>query len=343
MLGGPARPRLCTMTPTRMKSLTWNRLTGEADALGESPFWHPDERALYWVDIPGRALRRAQGPTQTRVSTDAERWPMPSEPGCMAPLRGGGLVIALREGLYRARAWGGPLERLQAAPYDTARLRFNDGRADPEGRLWVGTLYEPRDRAEASLYCYDPAGGGALQRMAGGATTGNGVAFSPDGRTLYWSDTPGHVIRAWDRDPATGAITSPREFHRFTPKPVGWTPEAGPAQGILYGGRPDGAAVDTEGHYWVAMFEGGRLLRLAPDGRLAGDWPLPLRCPTMACFGGDDLRTLYLTSARQGRPAAELAAFPLSGHVLWTRVEVPGLPVNFMAEPAHGYDAPPAV
>lgn len=321
-----------------MKSLTWTALTDAPDALGESPFWHPEERTLYWVDIPGRVLRRARAATGAQ-----ERWAMPSEPGCIAPLRGGGLVIALREGLFLARAWGGALEPLAPAPYDPATTRFNDGRADAEGRLWVGTIYEPRDKAEAALYRYDPqsrsepgaeACAAGLTRMAGGATTGNGLAFSPDGRTLYWSDTPGHVIRAWDRDPASGAIAAAREFRRFPAKPAGWTPSGDPAQdAATYGGRPDGAAVDALGHYWVSLFEGGRLLRLAPDGSVAGDWPLPVRCPTMPCFGGEDGRTLYLTTARQGRSPAELAACPLSGHVLQTRVEVPGLPVNFVAEP----------
>ncbi len=307
-----------------MKPLTWQCLTDEPDALGESPFWHPSEHTLYWIDIPGRALRRANGFTGA-----SERWTLPSEPGCIAPARGGGLVVALRDGLYRAPAWGGALERLQPAPYDTATTRFNDGRADPEGRLWVGTIYEPRDRPEAALYCQQS--GAPLRRMAGGATTGNGLAFSPDGRTLYWSDTPGHVIRAWDREPASGALSAPREFHRFPPKPAGWQPGAGDGD-PAYGGRPDGAAVDAEGHYWVAMFEGGRLLRLAPDGQVAGEWPLPVRCPTMPCFGGDDLRTLYLTTARANRPAGELACTPLAGHVLFTRVEVPGLPVNFFID-----------
>ena len=94
----------------------------------------------------------------------------------------------------------------------------------------------------------------------------------------------------------------------------------------------DTLPVDAEGCYWVAMYEGGRLLRLAPDGQRVGDWPLPVRCPTMPCFGGDDLRTLYLTSARHARPEAELARTPLAGHVLFTRVEVPGLPVNFFID-----------
>ncbi len=306
-----------------MKTLAWNRLTDEPDALGESPFWHPQERKLYWVDIAGRALRRADP-----ERGEQQRWAMPAEPGCIAPTAGGGLAIALRDGLYAASSWGGELRRLAEAPYDTATTRFNDGRADPEGRWWIGTLYEPRDQALATLLRFSADG---WQQMATGATTANGLAFSPDGRTLYWGDTPGHVVRAWDRDPASGALSQVREFHRFAPKPAGWMP--GAAGAGFYGGRPDGAAVDAEGHYWVAMYEGGRLLRLDPAGRIAGEWPLPVRCPTMPCFGGDDGRTLYLTSARQGRPAAELAACPWSGHVLWTRVEVPGLPVNFFIDP----------
>ena len=304
-----------------METLVWNRLTEEPDALGESPFWHPAEQRLYWVDIAGRALRRADPRTGVH-----DRWRMPSEPGCIAPRAGGGLAIALRDGLYIAAAWGGPLQRLAEAPYDNATTRFNDGRADPEGRWWIGTMYEPRDQALATLMRFGPGG---WQRMAGGATTGNGLAFSPDGCTLYWADTPGHVVRTWQRDPASGDLSQPREFHRFTPRPAGWLPgDAG------YGGRPDGAAVDAEGFYWLAMYEGGRLLRLDPAGRIAGEWLLPLRCPTMPCFGGEDRRTLYLTSARQGRSAAELAACPDSGHVLWARVEVPGLPVNFFIDPS---------
>lgn len=312
-----------------MKSLTWSCLTDTPDALGESPFWHADELALYWIDIPGRAVRRANAFTGAD-----ERWLLPSEPGCVAPRRGGGLVLALREGLYTADRWGGPLQALAPAPYDPTTSRFNDGRADAQGRLWVGTLYAPRDRADAALYRFDARG---LQRMAGGAITGNGLAFAPDGRTLYWADTANHVVRAWPCDPRTGALGAPQEFHRFAPKPAGWQP-GDPG----YGGRPDGAAVDAQGHYWVAMYEGGRLLRLDPAGRVAGEWPLPVRCPTMPCFGGDDLRTLYLTTARQGRPDAELAACPASGQVLWTRVEVPGLPVNFFSDPSQkDHDPPP--
>jgi sugar lactone lactonase YvrE len=305
-----------------MTKATWTPLlqADEApDALGESPFWHPQERRLYWVDVPGRALRRADPATGR-----SERWAMPSEPGCVAPAQGGGLVVALRDGIYRARAWGGALERIVVAAHDTATSRFNDGKADPLGRFWAGTIYEPRDRQDAALYCLQ---GPDLRRMAGEATTGNGLAFSPDARTLYWADTPGHQVRAWDWDAQANALSAPRSFLRFPPKPAGWQPGLPDNGG--YGGRPDGAAVDSQGNYWTAMFEGGRLLQFSPEGRLLRELEVPVRCPTMPCFGGGDLRTLYLTSARQGRPEAELAAHPLSGRVLWTRVDVPGLPVHF--------------
>lgn len=305
-----------------MNTISWNALPAAADGLGESPFWHPDEQMLYWVDVPGRRVRRMH------VATGAvQDWTMPSEPGCIAPATGGGLVIALRDGIYRGRTWAGALERLAGAAHDPATTRFNDGKADPQGRFWAGTIYEPKDRAEAALFCLD---GGALRRMAGGATTANGLAFSPDARTLYWADTPGHVVRAWDWDAAANTLANERVFLQFPPKPAGWDPaQAGQGAAPVYGGRPDGAAVDSMGNYWCAMFEGGQLLQFSPAGELLQALEVPARCPTMPCFGGEDLRTLYLTTASKGRPAQELAALPMSGLVLWTRVAVPGRPVDF--------------
>ncbi len=283
--------------------------------LGESPFWHPDEAALYWCDIPGRALHRWHPETTTH-----RHWALPSEPGCCVPMPGGQLLLAMRDGLFRFDPRTGGRERLAAPPYDPETERFNDGKADPQGRLWVGTIYEPRTPPRAALYRW---AGGRLDRMAGGVTVSNGLAFSPDGRTLYWSDTTAHRIHALDLDAAAGTVSRQRLFAEFARKSA--DPELGP-----YGGRPDGAAVDVEGAYWVALFEGQRLLRLAAgDGRLLQEVPLPVRCPTMPCLGGPDLRTLYLTTARHNRPPEELAAQPWAGCVLHMRVDVPGLPVNF--------------
>ena len=297
----------------------WNSLAGRADQLGESPFWHPDEGMLYWVDIPARLVHRAAHLGQR------ESWAMPSEPGCIAPARGGGLVIALRDGIYRARQWAGPLELLAPAEHDPETTRFNDGKADALGRFWAGTIYEPRDQRKAALYCLE--GASPLCLKLDGAITANGLAWSPDAATLYWASTPDHVVHAWDWEPQGNSLTGKRVLHQFQGKPAGWQPgQPG------YGGRPDGAAVDSQGNYWCAMFEGARLLKFSPAGVLLDEIGLPVRCPTMPCFGGDDLRTLYLTSASYNRSGEELAELPLSGHVLSMRVEVPGLPVNFFRD-----------
>ncbi|MGH8846650.1 MAG: SMP-30/gluconolactonase/LRE family protein, partial [Polaromonas sp.] len=282
----------------------------------------------YWVDIPARQIHRANVFMGT-----VESWAMPSEPGCIAPARtqghASGLVIALRDGIYRARQWGGALQKLVAADHDTATTRFNDGKADPLGRFWAGTMYEPRNADKAQLFSLDCRGGRAptLELKAGQARTANGLAWSPDGASLYWTDTPSHTIRAWDWDGESNVMTNARVFAQWPGKPEGWQPGM-PG----YGGRPDGAAVDVQGNYYVAMFEGARLLKLSPAGELLADIAVPARCPTMPCFGGDDLRTLYLTTARHNRPAQELQTYPDSGCVFSLRVDVPGLPVNFFQD-----------
>ena len=306
--------------------MTWQTVTNTPDQLGESPFWHPAEGRLYWMDIPGRLLHRRH------VASGAQQsWAMPSEPGCMAPAASGGLVLALRSGIYRARQWGGALDCIVTAPYDTATMRFNDGKADPAGRFWSGTIDETRTAANAQLWSLDCRGTTAhLNAKAGGATTGNGLAWSPDARTVYWADTPSHSIRAWDWDAEDNILTRPRVFASWPGKPVGW--QVGMKNKSAYVGRPDGAAVDAEGNYWVAMFEGGRILQLSPAGETLAEWPLPAQCPTMPCFGGDDLKTLYVSSARKNRSDAELRAFPGSGCVFAMRVAVPGLPVNFYCD-----------
>jgi sugar lactone lactonase YvrE len=285
-----------------------------AALVGESPFWHPGEQALYYCDIPGRRLHRfdpARG--------DFVHWDLDSEPGCAAPMLDGALLLGMRDGLWRLDPRSGERRRLAEPPYDPARERFNDGKCDPQGRFWLGTIYEPRDAAAAALYRWSD---GRLERQCGGVTVANGLAWSPDGHTMYWSDTRAHVVYAFDFEPSDGAISAQRVFARFAPR--------APQQSLDdYGGRPDGAAVDAEGCYWVAMFEGGRLLRLSPAGETLREVPLPVRCPTMPCFGGADLRTLYVTSSRENRSAAELVEQPYAGCVFALDVDVPGLPVNF--------------
>lgn len=284
-----------------------------ASLLGESPLWHPREQVLYWCDIPGKQLNRFD-PASGALS----HWRFDCEPGSCAPRLDGRLLLAMRDGLWCFDPASGERSRLAAPPYETGKERFNDGKCDPQGRFWVGTIYEPRDPALAALYCFD---GGELQRKADGITVSNGLAWSPDGHTMYWSDTKAHTIYAFDFDPASGGLSQRRVFARFAVKQ--------PGQALAdYGGRPDGAAVDAEGCYWVAMFEGQRLLKLSPQGQILREVVLPVRCATMPCFGDADLKTLYITTSRENRPPAELAQQPLAGCVLKLRVDVPGLPVN---------------
>jgi sugar lactone lactonase YvrE len=309
------------MHASDLSSPTWAAITTEPNGLGESPFWHPQEQRLYWVDIPGRRIARVavQG---LQALGPVEYWPLTQEPGCIAPVQGGGLVMALRDGIYLAREWGGPLLRLVAAPYDTAKLRFNDGKCDAQGRFWAGSLYEPKDQALGTLYMLDGQG---LHAMLGGdkdgVVTANGLAWSPDGRTAYWADTAAHQIRAFDFDAASGQFTNVRVFYQAAPKPTGWAW----GSSTPYGGRPDGAAVDSAGCYWSAQYEGGRLLRFSPKGEVLAQVPTPAFCPTMPCFGGPDLKTLLVTTARHGRSEAELAQYPGAGCVWAMRVEVAGL------------------
>jgi sugar lactone lactonase YvrE len=166
-----------------------------------------------------------------------------------------------------------------------------------------------------------------VQRQAGDALTANGLAWSPQSDTVYWADTPNHVVHAWNFDAHANVLSAHRTHLQFAAKPAGWTFED-----RSYQGRPDGAAVDTDGNYWVSMFEGRRVCCYAPDGLLLRELETPAQCPTMPCFGGNDLKTLFLTTARHGRGASELARFPESGAVFFTRVDVPGLPVNLFRD-----------
>lgn len=303
--------------------MNWHTVSPETFALGESPFWHPLEQTLYWVDITGKLLLRSHVDMGT-----VEAWPMPTEPGCIAPALRGGLVIALRDGIYRATAWGGALQKIAVLPYDTTAVRANDGKCDTLGRFWVGTIDEPKAHRAAALYSIDCRHGTAqVTRHVCDALTGNGLAWSVDGHTLYWSDTPSHVIHAWRYDPHANVLTDRHSFLQFAPKPAGWT-----FNDSRYQGRPDGAAVDAQGNYYAAMYEGARICKFAPDGCLLAQYPTPAQCPTMPCFGGEDLKTLYVTTARHGRSPEELARYPASGAVFSVRVEVPGLPVNFFID-----------
>jgi sugar lactone lactonase YvrE len=267
-------------------------------ALGESPVWWTEAQQLIFIDITGRRLHRFD-PISKRHEVDV----LEEDIGCVAPAKGGGYVAGLRSGIWLLDGKGAKVRELAANPEKAATHRFNDGRVDPRGRYFAGTLDESKAAGDAGQYRYDKRG---LAKLTDGVMTSNGQAFSPDGRTLYFSDTPRFVIYRLDYDPDTGEATNRRVFARIEPTATDR-------------GRPDGAAVDVEGCYWSSLYEGSRIRRYDPDGKMMADYPVPALNTTMPAFGGRDRKTLFVTTARdkKGGPGGGLYAMP---------VDVAGLP-----------------
>jgi sugar lactone lactonase YvrE len=277
-------------------------------SLGECPTWSVEEQSLYWVDINAPSLNRFDPLSGRNIA-----WPMPEAIGCFALREGSRFVAALRSGIWLVDSSGKLEHKIAAAPYDPTHHRFNDGRADAQGRFWAGSMNEKRDTSSARLYCLD--GKFVLTPMISGITISNGLAWSPDSRTMYHADTPTRTISAWDFDPGTGAIANRRVFARFSAE----------------NDHPDGGAVDRDGCYWSALYRGGKVVRLSPRGETVAEFPLPAMCPTMCAFGGPDLNTLYVTTARQRREPEELLRLPQSGGIFAMRADVPGMPESKFA------------
>jgi len=258
-------------------------------ALGESPVWWAEAKLLVFIDITGRRLHRFDP-----VSKRHDVLEIDEDIGCVAPAKGSGYVAGLRSGIWLLDANGAKTRQLAANPQNAATHRFNDGRVDPKGRYFSGTLDESKAAGDAGLFRYDRR---ELQPLMEGVMTSNGLAFSPDGRTLYFSDTPRFVIYRFDYDPGTGEAGNRRVFARIEPTATDR-------------GRPDGAAVDSAGCYWSSLYEGSRIRRYDPDGKMMADYPVPALNTTMPAFGGPDLRTLYVTTARdkKGGPGGGLYA-----------------------------------
>jgi sugar lactone lactonase YvrE len=243
-------------------------------------------------------------------SGESRSWPMPSRIGSFG-LRddGGGAVVALVDGFHRLEFATGDLTFL-AGPDPVAGTRFNDGKVSPDGRFFAGTMDEEQlSRPIAALYRLDPDG--TMSTVVDGLIVSNGLAWSADGRTMFHSDSKAQVVWTYDYHPGSGAVGDRRVLARPTEQQ----------------GRPDGAATDEKGFYWSAGISAGVLNRWAPDGRLDRSIPLPCSNPTAPCFGGPDLRTIFITSLRHDLSADVLAEKPLSGGIFAVQVDVPGVPV----------------
>lgn len=278
---------------------------------GESPFWDERRRRLFWVDIREPGLH-AFDP----VTGEDRCWKLPAWIGCAAPCDEG-VLVALRTGLHLLELESGALRFLAPAPFDARRFIFNDGGCDTAGRFHVGPMFVPLEPKPppggpeaAPLWRFE--GKGRWRPVSDDVHTSNGLAWSPDGRTMYHADTAQHTIWAHDYDPDTGAIANRRVFARFE----------------VSEGGPDGACVDRDGFYWCAVFANACLLRFDPDGKLERRIEMPVRYPTMPAFGGAGLDTIFVTSASWPLPEEERRRNRDEGNLFALPAPVPGLPVR---------------
>jgi sugar lactone lactonase YvrE len=275
--------------------------------VGESPVWDAGQGAWMWVDIPARRIWRfdpASGATRS--------WNTPEMAACMALSESGGVIAGMETGLFAlslgdAQLAGSSL--LAAPPELKPGMRFNDGRCDRQGRFWSGimVLDMAQARAEGHLYRYS-AQDGISAPVVSNLIVQNGLCFSPDGRTLYLSDSHGsrQLVWAFDYDPETGTPSRQRVFVDMN----------------LHPGRPDGAAMDVDGCYWICGNDEGVVLRFTPSGTLDRVIELPMKKPSMCAFGGADMGSLLITSISAGAPADDAWA----GATVVVRPGVQGMP-----------------
>ncbi|RJG20884.1 SMP-30/gluconolactonase/LRE family protein [Massilia cavernae] len=286
--------------------LTFERIGPARCVVGESPVWSVAEQAWYWVDIVARTIWRLDASTGV-----ASNWIADEMVACLAPKESGGLITGMESGLFSlALEEGGAVnhQRLARPAELGAGMRFNDGRCDRQGRFWSGTMFMDMAaaRPNGKLYRYS-AEEGLSQAFVEQLLTQNGLAFSPDGRTMYLSDS--HPLRqrvwAFDYDTGTGTPSGQRLFVDMR----------------AYPGRPDGAAIDSDGCYWVCGNDDGCILRFTPDGRLDRKLELPMAKPSMCSFGGPGLDTLLVTSISAGQDPAD----PWAGATILVRPGATGI------------------
>lgn len=278
-------------------------LTTRLALCAESPLWDERDNSLCWTDIDGLRLHRLSLETGQHVTRT-----MPGRVGCIGLLAPQGYIAAMEDEIVTLDTNFDMVQRFGPLGFDPSIERLNDGKVDPGGNFfWVGSIYLPRDKTAAGVWRF--SADGQLDKVMDGLTTANGIAWSPDAKTMYIADSWHGII--WTADyGADGMVTNRREFFRLDAAM----------------GRPDGAAVDQDGYYWCAAFGGKSLLRLSPDGEIDCTVPTPPHCPTMISFGGTNLDQLFVTSFGDCSKIPELANDPHAGLVFATTSNAKGLP-----------------
>jgi sugar lactone lactonase YvrE len=287
------------MNPTLL-SCVWD----VGATLGEGVLWDAPEQRVWFVDIKGHRIHRC-----SHDGVERDSWDAPGQVSFIVPAVDGGMVCSLEDGLYRFDDADGSFTPLAKVEAEETGNRFNDGHVDAAGHLWFGSMHDAEEAPSGALYRFD---GVRVQQMDDGYVITNGPALSPDGATLYHTDTLEKRIYAFDRAP-DGSLSNKRAFVE-----------------IADGGYPDGMAVDSSGHLWVATFGGWRIDRFDAAGVKVGEVRFPCANVTKLAFGGEDLRTVYATTARKGLSEQALADQPLAGGLFTFRAETPGLPQHLL-------------
>ena len=277
-------------------------------ALGEGPMWDSKEKKLYWLDIVEHSAHCLSIETNEHKS-----WKMPGVIGALVLRASGGLIVAVGDSIYSLELENNKLEKIVTLPSIThTELRFNDGKCDRLGRLWVGIADSKLENPQGGLFRID-ADGTATQ-MEKGITISNGLGWSPDDKKFYYTDTLRHCVYQYDFDLASGLISNRRTFIQINPKD----------------GFPDGLTIDSAGFMWLALWDGGKILRISPNGSIDREIKFPVERATSCIFGGENFQTLFVTSC--SRSSSEEKALPEpAGAIFSLELPIGGLPETAFA------------
>ena len=283
--------------------LVWDARCG----VSESPVWDAASRRLLFCDINGKKINALSVDTGAR-----ETWDLPEVVGSFGLCRSGRLVVALRHRVVLFDTKTKAITDLTPAVVEPVTNRLNDGKVGPDGAFWVGSMDENSPRQPLGAL-YRVTADGRIEKTSEGYAVSNGLAWSPDGRVMYHSDSTSAIIEAWDFDPATGEQSNHRVFAKLSNEI----------------GRPDGAAMDMDGNYWSAGPSAGCINCFSPAGVLVKTLPFPVPGPTMPCFAEG---FLYATSLREGKSPEILQQFPTLGGLFRAPAPAAGAPVALFAD-----------